>query len=174
MKNIFLGALLLLSTLVFSQDKLKILYQKDAMTDNEYVYISDNLLCSIDGKVGFSISPRFKIDKDKTIKYNGIVVKSNGVGSCMENDELIILFEDSTKLTLKSWNKFNCEGNSYFDFQKSSLKDINKKIKAIRLMNGRSYESFTYTLKNENEKNYFIYATDLLNGQKYEIDSDKN
>jgi|688.fasta_scaffold1069633_1 hypothetical protein len=168
MKKLLLGALLLLSTLSFSQNNLKLNYEKDVMNDKEYIFLSERLLCSEDGKIGFSITPMFKIIGG-VISYNSTSVKSVGIGHCMENDEIIFLFEDDTKLVLKSWQKFNCDGKSYFDLRGNELVNLNKRIKAIRLTNGYKYESYTYILKTENEKNYFVYVNQLLVSQKYEI-----
>jgi hypothetical protein len=84
--------------------------------------------------------------------------KNVNIGSCDENDVLIILFEDDTKITLTAWNKFNCEGNAYFDFSDSQLTELStKKVNTIRFSNGRSHESLTVTLK-EDEKDYFVRA----------------
>lgn len=167
MKRIILGALLLLSTLGFSQNTLKLNYQKDVMDGKEYISISKSLLCSDDGKKGFFIEPFFKINNG-VISYTNTYVKSAGIGSCMEGDELIVLFEDETKLILNSWQSFNCKGTSYFDLKGTELSNLNKRVKAIRLTNGRTYESYTYVLKTEYEKNYFIYVNELLLNQKYE------
>lgn len=169
MKRLILGALLLLSTFSIGQNNLKLFYTKDIMTDKEYVMPSENLLCSENGKQGFLIKPVFDISKSGTIKYTGLIVQSAGIGGCMENDDIIFLFEDGTKVSSKSWNDFNCKGMSYFDFYQKLLPDLNKKIKAIRLTNGRSYDSYTYELKTDAEKNYFIYMNQLLTNQKYEI-----
>lgn len=168
MKNLILGALLLLSTFSISQNNLKLFYTKDVMTDKEYITPSEYLLCSEDGKKGFIIKTTFDISKSGIIQYSGFIIQSAGIGGCMENDEVIILFEDGTKISSKSWNDFNCKGVSYFDLYQKLLKDLNKKIKAIRLTNGRSYESYTYELKTDDEKNYFIYINELIINQKYE------
>ena len=168
MKRLLLVALLTLSTLGFGQNNLNLLYSKDVMTDKEYISSSKTLLCSDDGKKGFFIEVLFNI-KNGVVSYSTFYTKSSGVGGCMENDELIFLFEDDTKLVVKSWQKFNCKGTSYFDLYGKLITNLNKKIKAIRLTNGRSFESFTYLLKTEDEKNYFIYINELLVNQKYEI-----
>ncbi len=139
-----------------------IIYEKDIMTDKEYVYFSEGLICSEDGKIGFVLDVSLKIEKG-SVRYRGLRVKSVGIGSCNENDQLILLFDDDTKVALTSWNDFNCDGNSYFDLYSKEFDSINtKKIKAIRFVNGRSYDSYTYQLKT-NEQEYFIRASNLIN-----------
>ena len=67
-----------------------------------------------------------------------------GLGNCCENNKLIILFEDGSKINLVSWNDFDCEGNAYFsltDTQKNKLAKL--PIKTVRVTNGYSYESIT-------------------------------
>ena len=136
------------------------------MTDKEYFFIKKNLLCSKDSKIGFTISVNLKgvlnENKEKQIVYTGLSVRSAGIGSCVENNSLIFLFEDSTKVTLTSWNDFNCKGNSYFDLRgKEFEKFSTKKIKAIRFQNGRTYETYTYVLMPE-QKDYFITIAELI------------
>jgi hypothetical protein len=54
------------------------------------------------------------------------------------------------------WNKFNCEGNVYVNFSSDELELLKtKKVSAIRFSNGRTYDTFTYTMK-PTEQNYFI------------------
>lgn len=165
MKTLFkktLSLLLIITPLLgFSQEN-SIELCKDIMTDKEYVYFKKDLLCSDDGKKGFIISIRLKMNDGKSV-YDGLYVKSSGIGSCVENNTLTFLFEDSTKFNIGSWNKFNCEGTSYMDFQKNKFDDINtKKVKAIRFSNGRTYDSYTYQLK-DSEKSYFINCENLIN-----------
>ena len=115
-------------------------------------------------------NPNFKADKGG-IKNGGFMCKNVNIGSCDENDSLIILFEDDTKITLTAWNKFNCEGNAYFDFSESQLTELStKKVNTIRFSNGRSYESLTVTLK-EDQKDYFVRA--YSNQKIIEVDCSK-
>jgi hypothetical protein len=130
---------------------------QDKMTDKKYAFGSKNLLCTENGKKGFRISITWN-NKEGEITYNGFTVNSAGIGSCNENDEIIFLYIDDSKSKLTSWNKFNCEGKSYFDLYGKSLDEISsKKVKAIRFMNGRSYESYTHNLT-EKDQSYFINA----------------
>jgi len=164
MRKLLLGALLLLSMVSFAQTK--IIYSKDVMTDKESVSISDVLMCSEDGKKGFIVMVSLNL-KDGIVNYNGLIVKSAYVGGCHENDTLILLFDDDTKVTLSMWNKFNCDGSSYFDFYKKEFESFStKKVKAIRLSNGRTYDSYTYVLK-PSEQTYFIDVAALIKANVY-------
>ena len=48
------------------------------------------------------------------------MAKIVGLGSCVENVEMIVLFENGEKLKT-SWNKFNCEGNASTTLEKVKL-----------------------------------------------------
>ena len=143
-------------------------YEKDIMTDKESAIFYESLLCSEDGKVGFLLTVGLQVKNGK-VNYSGIRVNSAGIGSCNEKDQLIFLFEDGTKHSMTSWNEFNCEGNSWFDLygtigkNDEEFKRLNtKKVTHIRFTNGRSYDSFTYTLKPD-EQEYFIKCLELIN-----------
>lgn len=130
----------------------------DKMTDNEYYMSQRKLICSNEAKTkGFTILPMFKKENGIMIN-NGFYVENVNIGNCDEKDNLIFLFEDDSKFNITAWNKFNCEGNSYFDITEEQLKELStKKISMIRFINGINSDSLTYTLKNI-EKDYFVRA----------------
>jgi hypothetical protein len=173
MKKLLLNLVLLISLSAFSQTSTPYVIEhcKDKMTDKEYYFAQRKLICANPEKTkGFTITPNFKAEKG-TMKNGGFMCKNVNIGSCDENDSLIILFEDDTKITLTAWNKFNCEGNAYFDFSESQLKDLStKKVNTIRFSNGRSYESLTITLK-EDQRDYFVRA--YSNQSIIEVDCSK-
>jgi hypothetical protein len=173
MKKLLLNLVLLVSLSAFSQTPTAFVIEhcKDKMTDKEYYFAQRKLICANPEKTkGFTVIPNFKADNGQMVN-NGFMCKNVNIGSCDENDTLIILFEDETKITLTSWNKFNCEGNAYFDFTDSQLKDLStKKVSTIRFSNGRSYESLTVVLK-EDQKDYFIRA--YTNNKIIEVDCSK-
>jgi hypothetical protein len=173
MKKSLLSFVLLISLSAFSQKSTPFVIEhcKDKMTEKEYYFAEKKFIGANPEKTkGFTITPMFKTDKGTMIN-NGFACKNVNIGSCDENDSLIFLFEDETKMTLTSWNKFNCEGNAYFDFSDDDLKQLStKKINAIRFSNGRSYESLTHTLK-ESEKDFFIRV--YTNIKVVEIDCSK-
>jgi hypothetical protein len=123
------------------------------MTNRSIVLASDN------NKQGFRLDCNIKDD----FSMGDFIVTSVGIGSCSENDEMIILFEDGSKITKKSWKDFNCEGLSYFNISSSDIKSLRTlKISKIRMTNGRSYESFTGEIEAK-DKRYFqqlFYALD--------------
>lgn len=168
MKKLLFLSILFISVNLFAQDNFKLKYYKDIMTEKEYLFSEQRILCVEDAKKGFVVNVSLGINKG-VVNYKGISIKSAGIGSCVENDVLIILFEDSTKISLKSWNKFNCEGRSYFDLNGTELNNLTKRIKAIRFQNGRSYESLTVSLEKENDKAFFIDVKQALDKQVYEI-----
>jgi hypothetical protein len=141
------------------------------MTDKEFYFSQRKLICANPEKTkGFTVLPNFKAENGG-MKNNGFMCKNVNIGSCDENDSLIILFDDDTKITLTAWNKFNCEGNAYFDFSDSQLTDLStKKVNTIRFTNGRSYESLTITLK-QDERDYFVRA--FSNQKIIEVDCSK-
>jgi hypothetical protein len=173
MKNLLLNLVLLISLSTFSQTTtpFTIEHCKDKMTDKEYYFPQRKLICANPEKTkGFTISPNFKADSGKMVN-NGFMCKNVNIGSCDENDSMIILFDDDSKITLTAWNKFNCEGNAYFDLTNSQLQDLStKKVNSIRFSNGRSYESLTISLKEE-QKDYFIRV--YTNNKIVEVDCSK-
>jgi hypothetical protein len=168
MKNFLLLSILFIGLNVFAQDNVKMLYYKDIMTDKEYIYTKERVLCVEGEKKGFVVKPSFEIKKG-IFSYSGITVKSVGIGNCVEKDDLIILFEDNTKISLKSWNKFNCDGTSYFDFNASELNNLTKRIKAIRFQNGRTFEALTVILEKETDKTFFIDVKQAIDKQVYVV-----
>lgn len=154
-----------------SVDEKKFHIQKftDQMTDIEYFSASEDLLCA--GKeMGFRITPVFKMEKGEIDKENqwvvfdGLIIKSAGIGNCVENAEVIFLFEDGTKTSVTSWNKFNCEGKSYFNSRLGLFDFLCKPIKAIRFTNGRTYDSYTHKPVGT-QKNFFISVKTAIDNQ---------
>ncbi|MFT5646777.1 MAG: hypothetical protein ACI976_001461 [Aureispira sp.] len=168
MKKTVLILTLFIGLNAFAQDNIKILYHEDVMTDKEYIYTNQSLL-SLDGKkVGFIVKPSFKI-KNGVFIYSGIIVESVGIGTCLEKDDLTVLFEDNTKITLKSYSKFNCKGISKFDLYGTELSKLTKRIKAVRFLNGRSFEELTIVLEKEKDKTFFIDVKRAIDKQVYEV-----
>lgn len=158
MKHIILLSIALLSFSAQSQNKFEIEHCKDVMTGAEYFVPKKNLLGLNKEKTkGFSIFPSYKA-KGGEIVQDGLICKSVGIGGCNDEDSLIFLFSDDTKFTITSWNKFNCDGNAYFNLTHSQHAELStKKLKAVRFTNGRSFESLTHIVT-EIESTYFISA----------------
>lgn len=173
MKKSLLSFVLLISLSVFSQTSNPFIIEHciDKMSEKEYYFAEKKFIGANPEKTkGFTITPSFKV-KDGAMVNNGLNCKNVNIGNCDENDSLIFLFEDDSKITLTAWNKFNCEGKAYFDFNDEQLVLLStKKVKAIRFTNGRTYESLTYNLKDA-EKDYFVRA--YSNFKIVEVDCSK-
>jgi len=133
---------------------VKLIYEKDAFTGNEYLFTESDLLITNDGKSGFKIYPYFT-KKDGKWEYSFISGKST-IGNCFENDKIYFIFDDDSKFEMTSWKDFNCKGDIAFDLRGKFKQELSKPIKAIKFVNGRTYDSFTKTLNDVNDKNYFI------------------
>ena len=177
MKSIFTILMIFLSLSLYSQkrdttiDSKKTLpyyieLVKDKMTDKNYAFGSKTLLCSDDGKKGFIVKVSWK-NNNGQISYSGLSIVSAGIGGCVENDNLFFLFDDDSKFDMKSWNDFNCEGNSYFDSISMQFGYFSsKKVIAIRFQNGNTFDSFTYNLT-KNEQTFFLEAKEALKNQRF-------
>lgn len=159
-------ALVLFATTFSLQAQDTITVRKDLMNDQFYAYAPRSILClDKEGKQGFRIWMGVEYKKDKAA-YAGLIVKSVNIGSCVENDELIILFTDGTKYTpYKSWNKFNCDGDSYFDLYHKDMDKLNNKIKAIRFTNGRTSESYTHIVPEEDADAFMVNIEAIINNR---------
>ena len=158
MKKTILSVTALLTFSAYSQTTKPFVIEHciDKMTDKEYYLASKNFIGSNTQKTqGFIITPNFRKENDK-IEQSNLILENIGIGNCDEKDNLIFLFDDDTKITITSWNKFNCDGKAYFTLSEDDLEMLkSKNISAIRFVNGYSFESLTYNLKKE-EKGFFI------------------
>ena len=143
-----------------SKDSVYVVKETDAMSGKTYVYGNRAFIVANDaGKVGFRVDTYIKDD----LSFGMITVTMVGIGNCNENDEIIILFENGEKITKKSWKKFNCDGEAYFNMNEKEIQLLRTQpISKIRMTNGRTYDSYTGDVK-EKDKRYFIqlfYALD--------------
>lgn len=136
----------------------------DKMTDEPLAKGSKVLVCSKTPEKGFILSINWIVVNDKPF-YNGITIKSFGLGNCVENSILYFLFEDDSKFTFDSWNKYNCDGISTMDlFGKYLFEITRRKIKALRFQNGRNFESYTYDVP-EIDQRFFLEVAQAVNNQ---------
>lgn len=144
-------------------DSVVILHLKDEMTGKTSYFPSKKVVClNEDKSKGFALSAF--IEQDLTI--SDLKIKMFNIGSCVEKNEMIVLFEDDSKMKLLSWNDFNCKGDAWFRITKSNIEELStKKIKKIRITEGRSYESYTGELK-ETDKDYFVRLFSILKDKK--------
>ena len=84
---------------------------------------------------------------------------------------MIILFKDGSKITLTSWNKFNCDGDAYFSLnaeQRLSLSTL--PVKTIRVTNGYTFESIT--VSEGYNKRYLIQAFHCIDNNLFTLFED--
>lgn len=175
MRKIFTILLFFLFGSLYSQESTepyRILICKDAMEDKVYAFGSKSLKCiSDDGKEGFGVRISFGSNPKGEVKYRGLMVSGNIGGGCVEKSQLIFLFDDETKWNNTSWNDFNCDGDSYFDFTtKGWPLFTEKRVVAIRFVNGRNQQSFTYKVP-ESERDYFMLARRALEQKLFDYGS---
>lgn len=144
-----------------SKDNVYVIKETDAMSGKSYVYGSRDFICANDaGKIGFRISTYIN---SETLKISMITATMVGLGTCNENDEIIILFENGQKIIKKSWKKFNCDGETYFNIDNEEIELLRTQpLSKIRMTNGRTYDSYTGDVKLKDKK-YFMqlfYALD--------------
>jgi len=172
MKKLIILGLILYSAMSFAQsDSVFIQKQVDEMTDKSYAFPSRKIVCIDEvNKRGFNVSFFMDVVNGKC-STSDLQVKTVRIGTCNENNTIVFLFEDGTKLSLKSWNKFNCEGDSWFRVSNSDKEKLSTiKIKKIMVENGRSYESYTHELKEDQD--YFIQLGIAVEMQKVKLIKD--
>jgi len=128
------------------------------MTEKSFFGVDKYLLCSEDGKNGFFIIPSFDYKDIDFPKLNDFTVKGKWENlSCVEGGIMILKFNDDTKITLKNWRDFNCDGGFYFSIKNSD--DVEKlystPVIKIYIQNGRNSSSFTYDVPEKDQK-YFV------------------
>ncbi|HNX37509.1 MAG TPA: hypothetical protein PKI15_04045 [Candidatus Cloacimonadota bacterium] len=140
-------------------DSLIIISSTDEMDGKTTIYPSKSIFCVNENEtIGFKICPF--IEPDFSIK--DLYVKMFNIGNCAENNELILLLDDGSRIIIKSWNKFNCDGVTYFRLNQKdkSLLRTRKIIKA-KVTNGYSFDSFTGEV-DSNQQDYFIKIAKML------------
>ena len=136
------------------------------MTDKCTYFFSEKIIVANDEKtMGFAMRPLIS-EKNGNLSCGDILVKSVNIGNCNEKDKLILMFDDSTKISLVSWNKFNCEGDAWFSLKLSDIDKLasHKIIKAY-FQNGRSYDSYTAAILAEDQDYFMIIMNDCKNNK---------
>lgn len=135
------------------QDSVYIVKQKDDMKGITY-YTPNRAMGVINIETKQSIKIQPYLNNDGSIKT--LYVKTKYIGTCNENDELILLLENEYRVISKSWKSFNCEGESYFNITEKDMQMLKEyPVNKIRFTNGRSNESYTDIMPDKN-KRYFI------------------
>jgi hypothetical protein len=151
---------LMLAGSVFSQKDSIFLYKSvDDMSDDVTYYPSSSVVLSNSQKTkGIRISA-FIDEKKGELSIGDISISMVNIGSCVEKNELIIMFEDSSKISLTSWNKFNCEGDAWFRLEDDEVAKLSSlKVKKIKITNGHSYDSYTSLMSSPDYFRQLFYA----------------
>lgn len=175
-KKILLSSLVLSVGIAFGQkntvkkeaDSVYIVKSVDDMTDKTYYFPTFKIpLINKAENQGLGISAFIdEKEYDNTIYIKDLDVKSINVGGCVEKSEIIFLFEDGSKINLISWNKFNCDGNSWFEIPESDSEILStKELRKVKFINGRSYDSFTLEVP-ANRRRYFIQLYDAVKNNR--------
>ena len=157
--------LLLLTLSTAAAAQITIEKEVDDMTDkvsyeaSERFYVADNERSS-----GFAIDVVIDIEDGK-LYSKGWIVTTADLGGCNEDNDLIILFEDGSRMNLKSFSKFNCDEVAFFylDLQQEAY-IATKRIKKMRFRNGYSYETYTAEVE---VQDYFIQLYDAIENENY-------
>jgi hypothetical protein len=155
MKKLLVVAVLL-QGLFFNAQEYIVEQSIDEITKKEYYLPTEKMIiANKENTKGFIITPNFKFDQGKLI-LKSLIVKSFVGSSCVEKNTLYFLLENSKVITLTSWNKFNCDGTSYFNFTDEDLKNLSEsKVKLVRFVNGYEYAEFQNN-PSAKENNLFI------------------
>lgn len=174
MKKLIITLTIMMSSLVsFSQalDSVFIYTTADDMTDEVYFFASRKIVCIDEVEnIGFSISFFVDQKKDGSLYASDLYVKTVNFG-CIEHLEVIFLFEDATRVTCNSWNKFNCDGEAYCELSEIDKKTLaSNKVTKIRVTNKQNMETYTAVLESK-KQDYFIQffkAIDKKDVREYE------
>lgn len=148
-----------------AQAQITINEQIDDMTDEVSYSPSERFFVSNSAKTeGFAIDVMLDVE-DENIYVQGWVVITASLGDCNEDNQLIVLFEDDTRITLNSFNDFNCDEVAFFALDlEQEVYIATKRIKKMRFKNGFSYDVYT----NEVEvQDYFIQLYDAIENENY-------
>jgi len=136
---------------------------KDEMTD-KITYSASRHLKLEDGNNNVEIFIFIKKINNKFIQ-DGLCAVIDIGSLCVEDNKLIVLFDDGSKVSLNSWNDFNCDGNAFFYLSSDQCVSFStKKVNKIRVENGRSHDEMTVTL--EKNKDYFIQVFSAMKNNK--------
>ena len=132
------------------------------LSGNCFYYVKENIIVTNSEKSkGFTFSPSVDM-KNKNLVCDGIIASMVNIGGCCENNTMIILLADSSTITLKSWNKFNCEGNAFFHLTKDEAQLLRThKILKAQIKNGRTYDSFQNSIPTSNQDYFFRFFKQL-------------
>lgn len=163
MKKLTLALGLFILAVTVQAQTAQITKQVDDMTDKVYLYGSSSRMSgSIAGRTLEIIT---YLNTDFSIQSSMILV--DGIGCIDEGTKVIILFEDGTKLTKSSFNKFNCKGYVFISLSKKNISKLcTSKVKKIRVTNSRNYKDVTCEFLNPN---YFIELKAKMDAKEFKL-----
>jgi hypothetical protein len=145
----------LLSMISFGQnDNVYLIKEYDQMSGDSLIYINRSIVvANSTNTIGFIIDAYIRND----MTFGFITATMVGIGNCNRNDEIIILFDNNEKIIKKSWNDFNCKGETYFDLNENEINLLKTQtMSKIRMTNGETFDSYTGNV-NQSDKKYFIH-----------------
>jgi len=148
-------ALLFFSTSLLSQnDSVYIKKSVDEMEDRNYFFPSRELVLNTKDKRKGVVISAFIDEEDDGVAIYELSAKMYNIGTCVENNELIFMFQDSSKITLISWNDWNCDGNAWFKLLSTDIQKLStSRIIKMQIKNGYTFERFTSSIP---KQDYFI------------------
>ena len=145
-------------------DSAYVYYWEDTMEDKTYYMTSyDLVVANEDRSRGAKLTIHLTGDK-----FGFLTAKLIGLGNCVEDNKIIILFEDGTKINLASWNDFNCDGNAYLNLTPEQLTKLTTlEVKTIRVTNGYNHNSVTSS--EITNPRYFIQLIYAINNKLFTL-----
>jgi hypothetical protein len=153
-KKGLLFGILLLSFNSYGQRFVKIV---DEFSDKEYIVVEKKgIIYDGDSKSDGVVWGLNTTKVGNQWEVTTLSLKVFGLG-CVENTEVIIIFENGEKITKTQWNKFNCDGDVWTTPKDSDINLLRTQpVSKIRVMNKRNFESYTFSDLDVYMKNYFI------------------
>lgn len=157
MKQIFIS-LSIIAVSLTANAQLHIIEDASDLGGKVYIYPSETIiLTNAEKSKGFTLSASLeRKGTEGNLHLTGLIGQLVNIGTCCEKNQLILMFEDSTKMTLVSWNKWNCEGNAFYRLDGEQAEILgSKKIIKSQMKNGYSYESYANNVSGV-DQGYFI------------------
>lgn len=155
--KLFLTALMMLLAIYIRAQNSTQYVIKKCITDKSF-QAAEGIICSDEIRMTwFMILPNYSPNKEYPIPEGFFVIKS-GIGDCSKNDLLVITFNDRSRIILRSANyDLECSTWIKFNANVSDMKFLEwKSVDSIRYVNGNELKSFTYYMKTDKEKDFFV------------------
>jgi hypothetical protein len=162
MKKTLLSLFALVASSVVNAQAITIYEDCRDLSGRCLYYVEDELIVTnANESRAFRFHPQVQMKNDK-LTCVGIIALMLNIGNCNEHDTLILLLEDGSKITLKSWNDFNCKGNSWYNIGKDDLALLRQhKIVKAQIQNGYSYESLVNDVAPQYQDYFFRFFQSL-------------